>query len=139
MTNFNRVIDYQKYLMKQRIIPTFREYVVELYYIENEDFNVSIIYKLFHLLNCKDDFNISMSKLYEFDLIHYSDTIEDIKKYFNVYNFIENIDYMMKDNIYYLSQEAFKKCLIYTEHTTRYVYYFIFVDRCFESYKKFIQ
>jgi len=139
-------------LIKFDIFLNFQEYSSRLYcliYSENIEFKFLDFFIDYH---DRDGFIIKHTFLFDFGVISKKKVANLKKLLFETYNFKENKDYILRKEyikdaigrnklteIYYLTQDTFKICLLRSRNENKYMRYYIFLEKILSSYNDYIK
>ena len=81
--------------------------------------------------NTRDYFVVPFEKLVEFE-------IENIQELMKIYSLVESEDYSQKNHTIYFTNYSFKLLMIRSRNV-KYVNYFIILEQCMNSYRKYLE
>ena len=141
----HEILSFNKLIIESNTTITIRQYID---YINATHYNINITFidELFELVS-RDDCCIPHTYLKKYKISKLTSGSNDVIKLFNKNNFIQDIEYSVRqlaerikngnlitNNIYYLRPDAFKKLLMRTRNTKVYCDYYILLERCIKYY-----
>jgi hypothetical protein len=130
-TTFNTINDFNTFLINNKRNINLKDYIKEIHSKFYPELDISFQDYLSELKEHKNEFIVDYNKLYKYGVIN---TTKNIKKSLKKLFLIENEDYIIINNEYKLTPNSFKICLMRSENTTKYVEYFLFIEKVYYNY-----
>ena len=141
--------EYNDYLIKNNKRLTIIEYVKDVNSMFNK-LDINFMNEFMELVE-RDDMCISHEYLKKYEVVSAKNTSSnDILKMLGYRNLKEDIDFNLRQEsqvrkngsivektVYYLTPDAFKKCLIGSNKTDKYADYFLLLEKCIKFYNQY--
>lgn len=140
----DKLNEYNNSIIKSRKIPTILDYVKE-YNKLPDNIDIEFIEDLLSLVIKKNEFCIHHELMIKYSITNINNGTNSIKKILDKNELKEDIDFKIEQlldhknegrnrNEYYLTQKAFKKCLIRSRNSYEYVNYYICLEEAIYYY-----